>query len=395
LIVPAAVRRHFPGTRRGVYLNAAAAGLLPQDAVDAMARTAARLAEAGVRGFPEDMRGIEGARSLLAGLLDASPDDVAFVGSTAEAVSRVAEGLDLRPGDEVVLGEVEFPANVLPWAAQRARGVRLRWVAAEDGRVPAGRLAEAIGPRTRVVAVSSVQFASGYRVDLDALGEACRARGVLLAVDAIQSLGVVPLRPAACGAGVVTGDGRKWLLGPPGTGFLYVAPEWCERIRPVATGTRSLRRDDDMLAYLRWRDAAGDVDFSGALRERAGRFESGYPSVVPLHGLAASLAFTASLGRESVAARVLGLASRLARGLEAAGFRVTGPRADDERAGIVAFATPSGTAAEAEAWWRELDAAGFSVSARAGRLRASPHVYNTEDEIDSLVAHLSARARRG
>lgn len=378
------IRAHFPGTRKLAYFNAAAESLLPAVAADAVAASARRQCDGGVFSWTQDMRVVDSARRALAKLIGAAPEDVAFVGNTSEAIARVADGLDWNDGDEVVLGDLEYPANVYPWACQRPRGARLRFVASERGRLPAERLIDAMGARTRVLAVSSVQFTSGYRVDLAALARACAARDVLLVVDAIQSLGVFPVDVRALGIGALAADGRKWLMGPPGTGFLYVAPEWRARIRPRSAGLEAMRDSLDALQHLRRLDRDGQLDLEPLFREGAGRYEAGYPNAPCLAGLDASLALAEAIGRDAILMRVEASVGRLRAGLEAQGRSVHGPRGRGERSGIVAFDVPG----DPQAWSRALNARGISLSVRDGRLRAAPHVYNDDADVDRLLEAL-------
>lgn len=381
----AEIRGEFPGVENVAYFNAAAASLLPRCVAEAVAAVTRRQCERGILSWPDDTRAVRGAREAAAGLIGAAPDDVAFVSNTAEGIAKVAEGLDWKDGDEVVLGDLEYPANVYPWAVQRDRGARLRVVRSEGGRLPAERLLAAVTSQTRVLAVSMVQFSSGYRVDLPVLGEACRRRGILLVVDAIQALPVFPADVKALGIGALAVDGRKWLMGPAGAGFLYVAPEWIERVRPRAAGALSVRGAGEMLQYVRHLDASGQLDLAPMYRAGAGRYEAGYYNVVGIAGLGAALDLAERIGRGTIRSRVESAVSRLAAGLEERGFTLFGPVEPEERSGIVAFDVPGSP----DDWWRRLEARGFSVAAREGRLRVAPHVYNTLDEIDGLLSALS------
>lgn len=381
----AEIRGEFPGVENVAYFNAAAASLLPRCVADAMAAVARRQCERGILSWPDDTRAVRAAREAAARLIGAAPSDVAFVSNTAEGIAKVAVGLDWKDGDEVVLGDLEYPANVYPWAAQIDRGVRLRIVRSQGGRLPAERLLAAVGPRTRVLTVSMVQFASGYRVNLPALGDACRRHGVLLVVDAIQGLPVFPVDVEALGIGALAVDGRKWLMGPAGAGFLYVAPEWIERIRPRAAGALSVQGSGELLQYVRRLDASGQLDLGPMYREGAGRYEAGYYNVTGIAGLGAALDLTERIGRETIRARVESAVSRLVDGLVARGFTLFGPLHPNERSGIVAFDVPGSP----DDWWRRLQGRGFSVASREGRLRVAPHVYNTLDEVDGLLSALS------
>ena len=383
----AEIRDEFPGTASCVYLNAAASSLLPRSVGDAIAAAVRRHVEQGILAWTDDMRRVEEARALAARLIGAAPADIAFVANTAEGVARIASGFPWRDGDEVVLADCEYPANVYPWAVQRDRGVRLRFVRAPGGVCTADMLAAALTARTRVLAVSLVQFSSGYLVDLEALGEACAARGVLLVVDAIQGLGVFPVDVERMRVGALAVDARKWLMGPAAAGFLYLSPGWAERITPRFAGAESVRNRHDMLQYRR-HTTGGDLDLGPILRGGAGRHESGYYNVLGLTGLRAALELGERIGREHTRRQVRTVARRLEQGLAERGHHVLGVHREEERSGIVTWGV-NGDAAEVH---RRLSEAGFSLALREGRLRAAPHVYNTEQEIDSLLAELATVA---
>jgi selenocysteine lyase/cysteine desulfurase len=377
------IRELFPGTRELVYFNAAAQGLLPTPTVETMGRVARAQSERGIMSHFENMDVVEAARQAAARLIGCTTEHVAFTAGTADGISKLAEGLDWRERDEVVLCDLEFPANVYPWAAQQKHGARVRLVTSVEGRIEAGRLIEAIGPRTRVVAVSHVQFGSGYRIDLPPLADACRRHGAILVVDAIQSLGVVPLDLEGIDALAV--EGRKWLLGPPGCGLLYVAPGLLERLRPGTLGARSVRNPDDLLQYSGWLDAEGRIDLQPRLQPGSLRFEGGYPNVVGIAGLGRSLQLAEEIERDFIRRRIAELVARFVERLEAAGFAIYGPRTPGERAGIVSFELPAG---DPESLFHHLNREGYSLAVREGRIRVAPHVYNKEDEVDAVVQRI-------
>lgn len=385
------IRSLFPGARALRYFNAASQGLMPTPVADAVRKTVEGHVAGGIHAFVEDMKQVEAARSRLARMIGAEPTDVAFTANTAEAVGRVADGLDWRAGDEVVLCDLEFPANVYPWAAQVPRGVRLRRVASCGGRIETSRLVDAMGPRTRVLAVSMVQFSSGFRLDLHALGAACRERRVLFFVDVIQGLGIFPVDVGAMGIGALAGEGRKWLLAPPGTGFLHVAPEWIERIRPRTTGAMSVDPATGMLGWVPRMREDGGLDLGPVFRRGAGRYEAGYYNMAGLSGLAASLELFESLGAERVRGIVEARTETLIDGLLAGGFPVFGPRVRSERSGIVAFEVRG----DPEAWRRELGRRSISVGVREGYLRVAPHIYNSAEDVEVLLRELEKIRLRG
>jgi selenocysteine lyase/cysteine desulfurase len=373
-------RAEMPVTDHWVYLNHAGIGPLTRTGANRMDDLNRVVAESGDRRWPE--RGSEGerVRRAMARLLGArKPHEVAFVGNTSEALSAVAWGLDWRPGDNVVGPEPEFPSNVYPWTSLAPLGVEYRRVPEREGRVEVSDLVAAMDERTRIVAPSWVQYATGHRIDLaalTALAAACRDAGALLVVDAIQGAGVLRLDVAAAGVDVCALSCHKWLLSPEGVGVLYVSDR-------VVEGLRSTRHG--------WRSVAGRSDWTTidpTPAEGALRFEAGTLNLLGMHALGATLDLFEELGAEWIEERVLALAERTARGLRGLGFRLAEPRrAPGETSGIVLGTHPERPAKElADALFAE----GFAPAERAGRLRVSPHAYTTEEEIDRLLGALSA-----
>jgi selenocysteine lyase/cysteine desulfurase len=364
-------RSEFPVTRRWAFLDHAAVAPLPARAQRALVAYAADVAENGVVSSSARLREVERVRGLAARLLNAGPLDVAFVKNTSEGIGIVAEGLPWAPGDNVVLAEDEYPANVYPWLNLAERGVEVRRVPARGPRVDPADLAAAFDARTRLLSLSFVQFATGFRSDLREIGELCRARGVLFFVDAIQGLGVFPVDVRAAPIDFLAADGHKWLLGPEGAGVLYVRRELVEQLHPVGVG---------------WNSVVGAWDFSTIdfrLKPHAGRWESGSYNVAGILALGASLEVLLEVGTPALAERVLELTDHLCARAESAGLAVFSSRAGEERSGIVALGPPAG-AAPAEVV-RRLRGEGVIINHRAGRLRVSPHAYNTIEEVDRLV----------
>ena len=308
------------------------------------------------------------ARARTAALIGASPEEVAFVRSTSHGLAMVAEGLDWRPGDEVaVASAIEYPSNVYAWKHLADRGVRLREIRAVDGAVTPEAVEDAIGPRTRLVAVSSVQFASGHRTDVDAIGRLCRDRDVLFVVDAIQQAGAFPIDVKASGIHAMAACSHKWMLGLLGIGFLYVDRDLLARLRPVLVG---------------WHSVEDPFAFDGTrfdLRADASRLEEAAPSFPLVYGLGAAVEMLLDAGVADVASHITGLLDRAANALEAIGCEVS--PAPEHRAGILMIKPAADVDALAEACGER----NIAVSVRRGRLRLSPHLYNNEDDIDALV----------
>lgn len=372
----------FPITAAWAYLNHASIGPLTAAAAERVAGLAHLVAATGDRRWPQRDDAVEETRRRVARLVGAAdPASIAFVENTGAALSLVAEGLPWRRGDNVVTAACEYPANVYPWMNLRRRGVELRLVPARpDGRVAPEDLLARCDPATRVLALSWVQYKTGFRSDLAALAAACRERDVLFVVDAIQGLGALALDVEATGVDVVAAAGHKWLLGPEGVAILYLAPRAAERLAPSRAGWRSMahKLDWDRL----------ELDFApGALA-----LECGTLNVYGILGLGASIEVLLAVGVDEVERRVLAAVDHLAARLPAAGFGIASPRRPGERSGILSLDLPRRGAGSptAEQVVARAAAAGVVVSARAGRVRLSPHFYTSEGDLDRTVDALAA-----
>jgi len=304
-------------------------------------------------------------------LINANSDEVTFTKNTSEGLSLVANGLSWQSGDNVVISNVEFPANVYPWQALRDRGVQVRMALEEDGRVPLERLTELIDSRTRVVAISSVQYASGFRTDLATLGEYCQSKGVLLCVDAIQSLGVFPIDVQAMNIDFLAADGHKWLCAPEGAGVFYVRKEFQGHLRPTTVGWLSMKDPFNFGKY--------QFEFADSAR----RYDSGSYNLAGIYGLGAAVELLLEIGVENIAKRLIHLTDRLTEGLRDKGYRILSSRAPGEGSGIIAFFSD---VHDHEQIQQHLETEHrIVIAVRCGRLRASPHCYNNEREIDQLI----------
>ena len=363
-------RSQFPVTESLIYMNHAAVSPLSRRVRDAMVGLLEELHRSGAENWEQWVRTYDDARRSLAQLLNAEPGEIAFTKNTSEGVSTFANGLEWRPGDEIVSIEGEFPSNYYAWKALEKRGVVLRLVRPERGRMSHESIVSALSSRTRVVAVSFVDYLSGFRLDLEKLGQACAAQGCLLFVDAIQGLGAFPLDVKAAQIAGLAADGHKWLLGPEGAGVLYVSRQVMDRITPTEVGWWTVRHWADFTKReLSWRDDAR-------------RYECGTLNTVGIYGLGAAVDFLLEVGIPNIAERVLDLTDRLRRGLLERGHSVFGPQALEEASGIVSFVPRQGTA---EGLLESFLARRVQVAARCGMVRVSPHFYNTEAEIDRVL----------
>jgi len=364
------LRDEFPITRNYNFMNHAAAAPISRRAADAARTYLTRAEENGYLrgGF---FKHINHVRAHAALLVNANADEIAFIKNTSEGISFVANGLHWQTGDNVVISNAEFPANVFPWQALRPRGVEVRMVLEEDGRIPIERLFEAIDSRTRLVSISSVQFASGFRTDLATLGEYCQSKGVFLCVDAIQSLGAFPIDVKAMNIDFLAADGHKWLCAPEGAGLFYVRKEIQGHLQPTTIGWLSMKDPFNFEKH--------QFEFQCSAR----RYEAGSHNVAGVYALGGAIELVLEIGMEEIAARLLSLTDRLVVGLRDRGYRIISSRAPAEASGIVAFVSDLHNHEQIQA---HLEAEHrIVIAVRSGRLRASPYVYNTEGEIDQLI----------
>jgi len=372
------LREQFPITQKYVFLNAAAVAPMSRPAAEAMRRYVDHTIENATIGA-EFYRTAEKTRSSAAQLINATVDEITFVKNTTEGLGWVAAGLPWESGDNVVSTAVEFPANVYPWMGLGKRGVDLRMVKEVDGRIPTEDVIAAIDGRTRVVSVSAVQFASGFRMNLAQLGRVCRERGVFLCVDAIQALGVLPVDVQAMQIDFLSADGHKWLCGPEGCGLFYCRRELLDRLDPPFAG------------WLCMKDALDFCNYRFEFVESARKFDSGCYNLAGVCGLGASIDMWLRTGIEAVTRHVLSLTDRLAEGVKAKGYRVVSSRREGEASGIVAFV--SGRHDHEAIRKRLQDEHQVIIACRESRLRVSPHAYNTPEEIDRLIDLLPGETR--
>ncbi len=375
---PPLSRSDFSVTEYYAYLNHAAAGVLPHATVRAIETFVHSQADAGIVGvFPYDLR-MPSYRQRVAEFIGADASEIAFLRNTGDGANAIGAGLDWQPGDEIVFSNNEFPANALPWLALRDRGVNVRlFDTAVHGPLTPDRLQSVLTPRTRLVSVSWVGFEDGYRHDLAALAEVAHAGGALLVVDAIQGLGAFPLDVRENGVDAVYAGGQKWLMALQGIGFLYLRRSLLDRLKVAAPGWRS---QVDMWGFL---------NYDQPLLADASRFEGGTLNFVGALSLATSIDVLCTAPRQAIAAHVIALTDRLCEGLQRLGASCNAVRSEGHASGIVTFAFPG---VDMIALGRDIQHQEKIVTTwRGNGIRVSPHGYNTEDEIDALLAAVGDR----
>jgi len=365
--------REFPWTAATAYLDNATVGPLPERTRVALEAFNARRTAPHLLPDREVTALLAEARAAAAALIGAAAGEIALVPNTSTGLSIAARALPLAAGDVVLVSDREFPANVHPWLRQRDRGVAVEFVpATAQGWPDEARILERLAdPRVRVLAVSMVQFSTGYRADLDRLGAACRASGTWLVVDGIQGIGHCPLDVRDTPVDVLATGGQKWLLSPWGSGFLYVRRDLVGDLRPAHVGWMSFEGSDDDADLLR---------YGATLRADARRFEVGTLPAQDVMAMSASLGLIAELGVEAIHEWTRSLGEPLLAWADRRCVRVVSPRDDAHRCGIVCLA-PDG-ASDA---WRRLERAGVVCALREGAIRLSPHAYNTPEEMERVI----------
>ena len=364
-------RSEFPITESYIYVNHASVSPLPRRVVTAMNDFAEDVMLNGTAHFSNWSRCYSGLRSAAARLLAASPDEIAITKNTSEGLAIIANGLPWQAGDVVVGIKGEFPANYFPWLRLERRGVKLRWLELQQGRVDLDGVDRACRG-ARLLALSFVQYVSGFRVDLDAVGEICRRRGCLLVVDAVQGLGPFPVDVKRSGIHALAAGGHKWLLGPEGCGILFIDRDLIPEVEPVEFGWSNVEG---------WRSHSYDP----ALRPGASRYECGTLNTLGCRGLQAAIELFLEIGVEAVGQRLHRLAAQIATGVLSRGYELMTPREDSHGSGIVSFRKPG---VDSESAVAALAKKGIVAAQRVGWIRTSPHFYASEEEINRLVDSL-------
>lgn len=357
----------FPVTREFIYLNHAGVSPIPARSAEAGAADFATTRDEGALRLRRWEETTKSARANFAEIVGASSEEVALVGSTSEGLSFVAAGFPWKEGDNVVLSNIEYPSNVYPWLRLRSRGVEVRMVAARDGRIRKEDLFAACDGKTRVLSLSSVEFANGFRNDLPGIGEYCQHHGIFFCVDGIQSLGVIPMDVKSYGIDALAADGHKWLLGPGGAGGFYISKDVMEMVEPVILGWHSVEERFDFEHYHL------------KLSPDARRYEPGSHNTPGLAAFAASMRLLLDTGVDRIWERVRRLTDDVVHKAQTAGFELVTPLHPEERSGIVTIRVPG---SDPLTLWKHLLNRKCVTAFRAGGIRISPHFYNTPDEID-------------
>ena len=367
-------RRFMPIAERWAYFDHAAVAPLPVQAEQAITGWLQGAVHEGDTVWPHWVANLEQARKTGATILNADADELAFVANTTTGITFVAEGMPWQVGDNVVTLANEFPSNQYPWLNLASRGVETRRVQVPESEVDLRSLGQAMDSKTRLVSVSWVGFATGWRLDLDEIADFVHRRGALLFVDAIQGLGVFPLDVRRTPVDFLAADGHKWMLGPEGAGILYIRRDHLDRLRAINVGWNSVRQGSDY----------SKIELN--LRPSAARYEGGSQNLVGTLALGASLQVLSSFGlgphSSAIGSRVLDVTDQACAQLAECGARIISRRDNVHSSGIVAFDWPN---SDPLALRKHCLANQVVLSCRGGHLRISPHAYNNSDDLQRLT----------
>jgi len=360
------LRQNFPITKNKIYLNHAAHSPLPKPAIDAMRKHIEELSEHG------DAIDQDDGKTSFAKLINATKEEVALVENTSTGLNIIASILNYHQGSNIVTTDLEYPSVVYPWKRKKLE-VNVRYVNNRAGKIFLEDLEKAMDNKTVAVAISHVEYVNGFRFDLKAVSEIVHKHGAYLVVDAIQSLGALPVDVKHDDVDFLTAACYKWMLGPPGIGYLYMRKELIEKFEPPFIGWASVEPEIfETLDFWEIRNLK--------LSKTASRFEVGTPSRVSIAGAVAALNLLLGAGINNIEKRILTLTDHLIELLSARGIKFQTPLEPEYRSGIVNFLID-----DPQERTDQLAEKGIVVSARSHGIRVSPHFYNTTNEIDKLV----------
>ncbi len=366
-------RKLFPHLQKDVvYFNHASTGPMSLRVKKALNELLYLKSEGKIDDYKELLRRADESKQLLGKMLNTTADRFAFTSNTSTGLNILAQGIQWRAGDRIILGDVEFPANVYPFMNLKDIGVEIDFVKSENGIVTAEDLISAITPKTKLISVSYVQFLSGYRIDLEKLGTACKSKGIILCVDAAQGLGALTLDIQKCNSDFVSCGTQKWMLGLQGMAFIYISEDLQSRLKTSSVGWLSVENAWDL------------IDYNFTLKKTANRYQPGTLNTFGIYAINASLKMFNEFGFKKIEEQVLSNSKYLIEELINTRFTPLLINYGKKNfAGIISFKN-----VDAEDISNYLQLKNITIAVREGIVRISPHFYNTFDEIDKVVAEL-------
>lgn len=359
--------KEFPLTPNLFYLNHAAVSPWPQRTSDAVIQFAKENTQTGAQKYLTWLEKESHLREQLKTLISASSvDEIALLKNTSEALSIVAEGIDWRQGDNVVSSNQEFPSNRIPWLAQNKHGVEFKEIELESAETPETALINACNENTRLLSISSVQYGTGLKINLEVLGEFCRSQNIFFCVDAIQSLGAHSIDVEKCHIDFMMADAHKWLMGPEGIALFY-----CRKDKQNSLELRQF-------GWHMVENAGNYHEKNWVPANNAQRFECGSPNMLGIHALSASLSLINNVGIEQIRSAILEKTGFIIDSLKSSGYEIISPESHDRRSGIVTFKIKN---VNMESLYERLMKRNLICAYRGGGVRLSPHFYTPLDKI--------------
>ena len=365
----------FPVTANRIFLGHAGITVLPRCVAKAMQDYTESWC-VDYREWPEEMQVFAAGRKAGAAIIGAQPEEIALLGPTTLGIALIANGLTWEPGDEIICYRDDYPANVYPWQElESLHGVVIKYIEPETpGHITPDHIAALLSPKTKLCALASCHFLTGWRIDVDAIGQLLHANNVLFSLDAIQTIGAFETNVRH--VDFLSADSHKWMLGPMTAGIVYVKKEHFEKLRPTLLGAWNVHSPNFV------------TQDKISLVPTAQRYEPGVLNTFGLVGMTAALDMLLDIGIENVSAKLLRLKKILVAGLEAKGFQITGPQPDDALASSITTCTAAGQ--DMDALFEKLNAHQVTASLRHNRagtphLRFAPHFYNTEAEMQRVL----------
>ncbi|OGC77370.1 MAG: hypothetical protein A2145_03210 [candidate division Zixibacteria bacterium RBG_16_40_9] len=370
-----AIRKQFPFTKNIIYFNHAAFGPVPLESFKATLdyyHTLTHQVDQSTDHHSFEL--LDRLREIIAKMINSSSDEISLTSNTSYGLNIVANGIEFKAGDEILLSDIEFPANVYPWLNLKKRGVKVRFIKNENGFFSLENLLKAINKKTKLLSLSFVQFFNGYKNDLERIGKICQDNRIIFVVDGIQGIGNSNLDVKKCKIDFLSCGGQKWLLSAPGTGFFYCSKKFLSKLQP---------------SFFGWLGVDWKVNFTDLLRynlkpfNSARRFEIGSYSYANLRTFYASLKLLQKIGIANIQKQNHILLDRLIDYLQNSAYQIKSSQEAKHRSSILSFSAKNG-----KKLWEELFKNKIIVSYREDLIRVSPNFYNSPEEIDHLIATL-------
>lgn len=366
-------RKYFPFLSSGmIYMNHAAISPLPAPVVEAINEFLYLKSRTEIENYNDYLQLISDTKTEIGELINCNPERIAFVDNTSNGLNILAQGLDWKSGDRIILNDLEFPSNVYPFLNLKSYGVEIDFVKSTNGAVLYEDIEKTITAKTKLISISYVQFLTGYRADLERIGELCRLKGIIFCVDSIQGLGAMMLDVKKCKIDFLANGCHKWLMSLEGLGLIYLSEELQERINQKYVGWTSVTSAWNLL------------DYKLILKNNADRFQNGTMSAIGITALHSSLKFLSSFGYNEIEKVILNNTGYFLGSLSEIGIVPILKVADRKNlSGIISFKSD-----KSQIIFDTLSKENIIGAIREGIVRFSPHFYNTREEIDKTIYYL-------